>query len=743
MAGCPSVRQLEAHAAGKAADSSIEGHVAGCAACRDLIAEIHDNNRFLLGVAGNLAKAWDAPPRVAVTADAAPTAGHGRPRDGSMPNIEGYTLTGELSQGGQGVVYRAVQVETKRPAAIKMLITGSFASERQRQRFDREIEIAARFRHPNLVSIFESGQATDGRRYVAMELVEGLPLDRAIEMHGEEAGPAAGGSAARTGAPVPRRVDAIMRLFSLICAGVGHAHAYGVIHRDLKPSNILVDGTGNPRILDFGLARPADASYDVTATRDFVGTPAFCSPEQLSRDPGALNARTDVYALGLLLYRSLTGKHPYPCDGPLHEVARHAIETDPTPPTRYVPRMDMDVQTIVLKCLAKDPARRYATASALAADINDYLAGRPISARRDSLLYVLGKLAVRHRIPVIAGLLVLVTVVGAAVGFSLFARELRRGSTEQTGPMRKSTRLGLAGGIRTELVLVDGQTVIYNAGGGAGVYLCSAPTWTPTLVYSGSLSNPVYDAKRRRLVGSRGAGLATLTLGSDGTWSPAITPLTTDTRPQGRVSLDTRDPGADPKEVAIYFRASNGRIYVWEFAAVLTSPVTVRGWKLTEVTDTPGGDPVFDNFNTGERSLFFRGRDGALHRSVCSGETGQWTTTMIHSEVLGGDPVINTSMSVVYADSSGRVSSTWWNGAQWTTEHWNETANIASPLVLGDRGTAYYTDARRNLWKCSWGGSAFVSTKLTESSNVRGESLCVNSLGHVYYCGMDDGLWRY
>jgi hypothetical protein len=396
---CPSAGELDRLARGEPVADAVRVHAERCAGCAEAVAEIRENERFLGGGARTiLAAAKDgAGARAALARDA----------------VRGFELIEEISRGGQGVVYRAVQASTKRPAAIKVLLGGAFASDRQRHRFEREVEIAARLRHPNIVSVFESGLTTDGTPYVAMEFVEGVALDAYVEQRF--------GGLKRWDR---ERINGVVALMAMVASGAGHAHSSGVMHRDLKPSNILVDREGRPRVLDFGLARASEPSRDVSTTREFVGTPAYASPEQLGGDPASVNARADVFALGLILYNLLTGRHPYPADGTLAELARHAIGTEPTPPSRIVKRLPSDVETIVLKCLAKDPQRRYANAAALASDLEDYLEGRAISARRDSAVYVLHRLAMRHRIPAIAMAVVLLTVVGAAVGLAILAGDL-------------------------------------------------------------------------------------------------------------------------------------------------------------------------------------------------------------------------------------------------------------------------------------------------------------------------------
>lgn len=400
---CPSAGELERLARGEPVSEAARSHAARCEACRGVVEEIRENDRFLGDARTILAGAMDVPP-----------GGPARARLASDA-VRGFELLEEISRGGQGVVYRAVQRATKRAAAIKVLLGGAFASDRQRHRFEREVEIAARLRHPNIVSVFESGQTTDGTPYVAMEYVEGVPLDEFVEERF--------GALKRSDR---ERINGVVDLVARIASGVGHAHTSGVIHRDLKPSNILVDREGNPRVLDFGLARAAEPSRDVSTTREFVGTPAYASPEQLAGDPSTVNARADVYAFGMIMYLLLTGRHPYPADGTLAELARHAIGTEPTPPSRIVKRLPSDLETIALKCLAKEPERRYANAMALASDLEDYLEGRAISARRDSAAYVLHRLALRHRIPAIAVAVVLLTVLGAAVGLAILAGDLDR-----------------------------------------------------------------------------------------------------------------------------------------------------------------------------------------------------------------------------------------------------------------------------------------------------------------------------
>ncbi len=390
---CPPPATLERFALHGEGASGVAAHVGRCPACREYVEDARENEAFLGRAAPAILEAKPAP------------------REPLDPRaVEGFELVEEISRGGQGVVFRAVQAATHRPAAVKMLLAGAFASDRQRRRFEREVEIAAGLRHPNIVTVFESGETADGRPFVAMEFVNGVPIDRYVRDRLPE--------------PGRERTDAVLRLFHAITSGVAAAHAAGVIHRDLKPSNILVDAEGVPRVLDFGLARPIVGQPDATITHEFAGTPAYAAPEQFAGDAAAIGTATDVYALGVMLYNALTGRHPYPRDGSLAELAQHAASTDPPPPSRYVHRLPSDAETIVLKSLAKDPARRYRSAGSLASDIGDCLAGLPISARRDSAAYVLHRLAKRHQGIAAAALVVLLTIVGAVVGLALLASDL-------------------------------------------------------------------------------------------------------------------------------------------------------------------------------------------------------------------------------------------------------------------------------------------------------------------------------
>lgn len=319
----------------------------------------------------------------------------------------GYELGDPIHRGGQGVVYRAVQKSTGRGVAIKIMLAGPLAGEHERLRFEREVRVLAQLEHPNIVGIVDSGIAS-GHAYFVMDFIDGQPLDAYLDM----------------GA---RRHSELVRLFIRICAAVNAAHLRGVIHRDLKPSNIRVDAAGQPHILDFGLAKlvaptPQDGSSDVTMTGQFVGSLPWASPEQAAGHPDQVDIRSDVYSLGVMLYQLLTGEFPYAVTGGLPEVLGRIEKAAPQRPRALNRRIDAELETIVLKCLAKEPNRRYQSAGELARDLEHYLAGEPLEAKRDSSLYVLRKTLGRHKLATVAGLVFVAFACASAIAMTILYR---------------------------------------------------------------------------------------------------------------------------------------------------------------------------------------------------------------------------------------------------------------------------------------------------------------------------------
>jgi tetratricopeptide (TPR) repeat protein len=294
-----------------------------------------------------------------------------------------YRVIRLLGEGGMGAVYEAEQDQPRRRVALKV-IKAAWASQDLLRRFEREFEILGRLHHPGIAQIYEAGTADTGvgsQPYFAMELIEGKTLCRYAEA---------------------QRLNTRQRLSLMIqiCDAVEHAHQRGVIHRDLKPTNILVDENGQPKILDFGLARVTDSDLEASRQTDIgqlVGTLAYMSPEQVLADPLVLDTRSDVYALGVVLYELLSGRMPYQVTRQLHQAVETIQHVDPAPLSTISRVYRGDIETIVGRALEKDKARRYGSAADLAADLRRHLEDQPITARPPSTAYQLVKFGRRHK----------------------------------------------------------------------------------------------------------------------------------------------------------------------------------------------------------------------------------------------------------------------------------------------------------------------------------------------------------
>jgi serine/threonine-protein kinase len=280
-----------------------------------------------------------------------------------LPRIPGYEVEALLGRGGMGLVYKARHLRLNRRVALKMLITGASAGPHERARFERESEAVASLRHANIVQVHDVGDH-EGWPYFTMELVEGGSLAQAL-----------------AGTPQPARQAAA--LVGTLAEAIEVAHQSGIVHRDLKPANILLTTDNTPKIADFGLARHFDEEPALTLSGARIGTPSYMAPEQVIGKPGTIGPATDIYALGALLYEMLTGRPPFRAETAT-ETERQVIAEEPVPPVRLNPKVPRDLETICLKCLHKDPKRRYASAAALADDLRRFGEGRPIQARRVS-----------------------------------------------------------------------------------------------------------------------------------------------------------------------------------------------------------------------------------------------------------------------------------------------------------------------------------------------------------------------
>jgi WD40 repeat protein/tRNA A-37 threonylcarbamoyl transferase component Bud32 len=290
-------------------------------------------------------------------ADAAPAVSQATPGGVVIP---GYEVLGELGRGGMGVVYKARQAKLNRVVALKMILSGAHAGSAERQRFLTEAEAVARLQHPNIVQIHEIGEA-DGYPFFSLEFCPGGSL-----------------AARLNGTPLPPAEAA--PLVEALARAVQAAHQAGVVHRDLKPANVLLLSDGTPKITDFGLAKKLDDASGQTASGAIMGTPSYMAPEQAEGKSKEIGPAADVYALGAVLYELLTGRPPFRAATPLDTVLQ-VISEEPVPPSRLVAKLPRDLETICLKCLHKEPRKRYASAAELADDLQRFQKGEPIRAR--------------------------------------------------------------------------------------------------------------------------------------------------------------------------------------------------------------------------------------------------------------------------------------------------------------------------------------------------------------------------
>ncbi len=285
-------------------------------------------------------------------------------------NFGDYRLIEEVGRGGMGVVYRAEQISLGRQVAVKMILKDQLASESERQRFFAEARATARLQHTGIVPVYDVGEI-DGRPYFAMQYIQGRTLQELINTHS-----------------VDERQS--VRVVAMIAQAVDFAHQNGILHRDIKPSNILVDSNGIARLTDFGLAKHTDAGESLTRTGVVLGTPSYMSPEQASGRMGNISPASDVYSLGSVLYHALTGRPPFVGKTTM-DMLLQVMEQDPPNPRLLNPKIDRDLEMVLVRCLQKPPDLRYPSAAKLASDLNAYLKDEPISARSGQFAQVVAR----------------------------------------------------------------------------------------------------------------------------------------------------------------------------------------------------------------------------------------------------------------------------------------------------------------------------------------------------------------
>ena len=344
--------------------------------------------------------------------------------------VRGYRLVREIHRGGQGVVYLAHHAATHRDVALKVMRQGPLAGVGERARFEREIQILGSMKHPNIVAIHDSG-CEHGNDFFVMDYIAGESFDGWADRvwskrTGDRSAIAAGSK------PQERIVQAFIKTVEAVAV----AHQRGIIHRDIKPSNIRVDANDEPFVLDFGLAKALatgetdDGAHHLTLTGQFVGTLLWASPEQLAGTATAADTRGDVYALGLVLYRALAGRMPYPAQSGLTEMVRVIAESEPERLSQSAPGIDLDLETIVLKCLSKSPERRYPSAAELADDLRRFVDRQPIRARPDSAWYTLRMFVTRNKLAVAATGAFLALLLTSSVALALLYARANRRATE-------------------------------------------------------------------------------------------------------------------------------------------------------------------------------------------------------------------------------------------------------------------------------------------------------------------------
>jgi serine/threonine protein kinase/WD40 repeat protein len=341
-------RETVTFAASAAADAPTDHYAGPAAPPRSDVATVAGTGAGAESLSFGLHTAAGEPPRTGRLDTSHPVA------------VPGYAILEELGRGGMGVVYKAFQVGLNRTVALKMILAGGHASAQDLARFRSEAEAVARLQHPQIVAIYEIGEHK-GLPFFSLEYVEGGSLAQQL-----------------TGVPQQPRKSA--EVMETLARAMHAAHERGIVHRDLKPANVLMTRDGTPKITDFGLAKQMDSEKGQTRTGAVMGTPSYMAPEQAAGRIKEISQRTDVYALGAILYEMLTGRPPFRGESPMDTMLQ-VVSDEPVSPSRLVPKLSTDLETICLKCLQKEPGKRYATAALVAEDLGRFLRDEPIRAR--------------------------------------------------------------------------------------------------------------------------------------------------------------------------------------------------------------------------------------------------------------------------------------------------------------------------------------------------------------------------